>query len=115
MAKLFTFRCDVCGKVKGETNHWFVLLLMPRKIEVLQFEENWSKPGALHVCGSGCAMKRISERMSSESFAADALQRPQLNGLTHVSELLDEEPVVQLRERLDDLDSRDLDWEVGAR
>lgn len=73
MSKLFTFKCDVCGKIKGETNHWFVLLLMPRKIEVLQLEENWSKAGATHVCGSGCAMKRISERMAGESFAADAL------------------------------------------
>lgn len=86
MAKLFTFKCDACGKVKGETNHWFVILLQPRKIEVLQFEENWSKPGALHVCGSGCAMKRISERMGGESFAADA--RP-LN-----LPVLDDEPVV---------------------
>lgn len=94
MAKLFTFKCDVCGKVKGETNHWFVLLLMPRKIEVLQFEENWSKPGATHVCGSGCAMKRISERMAGESFAADAMPK------AAYTNLLEDEPVVtDLREQ----------------
>lgn len=89
MAKLSTFKCDVCGKVKGETNHWLVMFLLAHKVEILPFSAPFDtgveKPGAVHLCGSGCAMKKLADRLSRENFAADARQLPTV---------LDDEPVV---------------------
>jgi hypothetical protein len=55
--------CDVCGKVKGETNHWFgvrhhatlgtVVIISFNKIpedEIGKFQL---------MCGAGCLLKRV--------------------------------------------------------
>lgn len=63
MTRLVGVVCYQCGKVKGETNHWFgvrlnrdlgtIVIILFSKIpdeEVYNFE---------HVCGSGCLLKFV--------------------------------------------------------
>lgn len=55
--------CDVCGKVKGQVNHWWIADI------VMNFQLfTWSDDGAkqnnhIHLCGQECAVKKMSEWM----------------------------------------------------
>lgn len=69
MATRIQYTCDVCGKPKGATNHWYALLITKEAMTVWQW---WQchQPGTLHICGEACLLKKISERLGRESFAA---------------------------------------------
>lgn len=72
-----TVKCDVCGAVKGETNHWFKM----RRIKyeninnlscvLLSSAQNSSSPLAsgatvrdvLDLCGEACVIKKVSESL----------------------------------------------------
>lgn len=59
-----TFTCDVCGRVKGETNHWFVAL-HPVGIWFGPWSENRARqPKSVHLCGETCACIHLSEFLS---------------------------------------------------
>jgi hypothetical protein len=59
--------CDVCGRAKGETNHWFKAVV-DRTVEVpvgIAFgtsEANAEGTGLVleHICGEACLHKRLS-------------------------------------------------------
>ena len=74
-----TFTCGICGKSKGEANHWWMAALGA----VPCFEENgstdtrqqrftlmrWSRadsqtPDMYHLCGQGCAMQAMERFMT---------------------------------------------------
>ena len=74
-----TFTCDICGKSKGEANHWWMAAMGA----VPCFEENggadprdqrftlmrWSRadsqnPDMYHLCGQGCAMQAMERFMT---------------------------------------------------
>jgi len=69
MATKTQYTCDVCGKLKGTTNHWYVLFIGVGKIVIWPWKDA-HQPGALHICGEACLLKKISERLGRESFAA---------------------------------------------
>lgn len=71
-----SFTCDICGKMKLESNHWWMVTLG----DVLCFEEGqpakhftlvpWNaaesrNPKVHHMCGEGCAIKALERFMSS--------------------------------------------------
>jgi hypothetical protein len=67
MAQVSTYRCDTCGKLKEDANHWYraVKTDEPRFVVV-----PWAGallPGAetsvLHFCGTGCAVKAMVKAM----------------------------------------------------
>lgn len=74
MSRDEAFRCDVCKKVKGEANHWFLAVVViagdgifgtPGMLAI----GPWTKDGALyplmtHLCGEQCAQKKLSEFLS---------------------------------------------------
>lgn len=51
--------CDVCGAVRGEANHWFILGLNDGEesssIAVWPFDIDELYEGQRHVCGQKCA------------------------------------------------------------
>ncbi len=58
-----TFKCDICGKVKGEENHWFCATgqFTPDAQVVIG---SWHSRGKFpephlvrHLCGMDCAQK----------------------------------------------------------
>jgi len=100
--------CDGCGAVKGVANHWYTLAVARDLMQIRTWRTGVVELGVLHLCGEGCLQRAISVRLGREGFVADTI-------IPDSDRDIDEEPVVSLRERLDELDSRDIDWEVGAR
>lgn len=71
-----SFTCDICGRKKGESNHWWMLALD----DVPCFEEGqphqrftlmpWNAAESqntefYHVCGQGCAMQAMERFMTN--------------------------------------------------
>ena len=69
MATQTQYTCDVCGKPKGATNHWYALCIERDAMTLWQFSVGRLQQGALHICGEACLLKKISERLGRESFA----------------------------------------------
>lgn len=72
MAEITTFRCDECGKLKQEANHWYrgVSLDGPQRFTLFAWNCIPYPPGELlrparelHFCGMGCAVKAITKAM----------------------------------------------------
>ena len=70
MAEVSTFRCDECGKLKEEANHWFraaeiagpcFMLMTWGDSEELISPDEIEK--TLHLCGMGCALKAMAKAM----------------------------------------------------
>lgn len=64
-------RCDVCGRQKGETNHWLQCITQPAKEEFPAIEGIGFGPidapisgtdvKVEHICCHACAVKRFSQ------------------------------------------------------
>lgn len=74
-----SFTCDICGRKKGESNHWWMLALG----DVPCFEEGqphqrftlmpWNEPESqnsafYHACGQSCAMQAMERFMTYGSI-----------------------------------------------
>lgn len=59
--------CDTCGKLKGETNHWFGIRMNRDLATVLIMPFSKIPEDQLELfelaCGAGCLLKRVSERV----------------------------------------------------
>lgn len=61
--KIETYKCDVCGKVKEKTNHWFAIMTNDNGKALVEIYA----PGDLHngaqfdLCGESCVIKKVSE------------------------------------------------------
>jgi hypothetical protein len=77
-----SFTCDICGRKKGESNHWWMISLG----EVPCFEEGqpnqrftlmpWNpadsqNTGFYHVCGEGCAMQAMERFMTHGTILSE--------------------------------------------
>jgi hypothetical protein len=67
--KVSTYKCEVCGKQKEPTNHWFVLRVFGEESRGLMQIEPWSETaaeqeGAFHLCGQEHAIQKVSEFLS---------------------------------------------------
>jgi hypothetical protein len=73
-----TFTCNVCGKRKGDVDHWWIASI--GEISPSEVEDNkpqfqlipWSElmarsPEVIHLCGAGCALKETERWMASLS------------------------------------------------
>jgi len=71
-----SFICNICGTVKLESNHWWMITLgnvlcfdegqPSRRFTLLPWNEDQSRnPDVYHVCGEGCASKALERFMSS--------------------------------------------------
>jgi hypothetical protein len=70
MAQQVQFTCDVCGKVKGESNHWFLFVSPVSRtqdngygFQVEPFEYH-GPIGTQHICSPGCLHKHIDQTIS---------------------------------------------------
>jgi hypothetical protein len=68
--------CDVCGKDKGETNHWFaVWAINEMEFRVLPWQEAVeasSLEKCQHICGEECLHKRLSQWLDINSKTTPA-------------------------------------------
>jgi hypothetical protein len=73
MAEVSTFRCDECGKLKEQANHWYRAMQPDgkRRFVIVAFEDcNFSAFQELaedqdvrDFCGMGCAVKAMTKAM----------------------------------------------------
>jgi hypothetical protein len=64
MAAQITINCDVCGKQKGEVNHWFVIDVDSEGCHIQEFGVTDLNPENRNrtmkdVCGAECAIKVV--------------------------------------------------------
>jgi len=70
-----SFTCDLCGKKKGEANHWWMVMLgeLPssddgqsaRRFTLVPWNAAESRNSEMyHLCGQGCAMKAMERFMT---------------------------------------------------
>ena len=61
--------CDFCGKIKGETNHWWTVLLRPAvlsgKPEIAIFERTG---GGKDACGHQCVTQAVARFLDHGSL-----------------------------------------------
>lgn len=57
--------CDVCGKQKGDVNHWWLVWASRQGmwIEPFRLIEADSQPK--HICGQECAIRSLNDYMNS--------------------------------------------------
>jgi len=71
-----SFTCDICGKKKGDANHWWMVMLgdVPcfdegqpgLRFTLLPWNAAESRSHDMHhLCGQGCAMKAMERFMTT--------------------------------------------------
>lgn len=65
--RVTTTTCDICGKLKGEVNHWYTLNVGGGSFELI--------PGVglgktYDICGQACATSALSKWMANELIQA---------------------------------------------
>ena len=72
-------KCDTvgCGKEKGTTNHWHVVRKLDTRIEVWSWADAIENhvleaDGVKHFCGTGHALKYISELLGEKREETNA-------------------------------------------
>jgi hypothetical protein len=60
------YKCDVCGKQRGEANHWLLLMPLAGMLFALAaWEDRFAKdPDVGHLCGEGCAAKALDRALT---------------------------------------------------
>lgn len=64
------YRCDYCGKAKGEANHWWLLRSFSPLDSDLFTLFSWDDASAAeedveHICSEQCAVKALSKWLAS--------------------------------------------------
>ena len=74
MAKVESYQCDVCGKQKGEVNHWWLATLdHPEELTLGTWPKlpgEYPVEGAFHLCGSECVIKKVNEFLQANGRSA---------------------------------------------
>jgi len=61
MTSLQEFRCEVCGRITNNPNHWFVIQCGDTELAVLKWNASAANAsGARHFCGEAHAQVYIS-------------------------------------------------------
>ena len=70
-----TFTCAICGKSKGEANHWWMAKLeteqegAPAALTLLRWTRARSQNEDMyHLCGQGCALQAAERFMAEGSL-----------------------------------------------
>jgi hypothetical protein len=70
-----SFRCDICGKEKGQVNHWWMMWLLPKLLPYgaavhIQGWEDRDAPieGRKHLCGQECTHKMLDRFLTTGSM-----------------------------------------------
>ena len=68
-----TYKCDVCGALKKEANHWFMAgtgMIGDARFIVVPWGGSLPGGATLHLCGIGCATKAMQSKMTREGAAS---------------------------------------------
>ena len=62
MSQQVTFICDVCGKTKGDVNHWFQAW-HDGGFQIQKWNDLDKGSKVQHLCGMECAVKAMTKAM----------------------------------------------------
>lgn len=68
--KVETYKCDECGAVKQEANHWYAAISGPGSFECCPLFLSAPSGHPLHICGMQCLIKAMTKAMSKAMAAA---------------------------------------------
>src|SRR5438093_11101855 len=92
MTTLQEFRCEICGRITNNPDHWFVIEYSDAKLTVLKWNlEAANAAGARHFCGEAHAQVYISRWFESicsppkPDFARPAQVKSCSNSLTRAA------------------------------
>lgn len=73
------FFCDVCGKIKQQVNHWWIVYTGSDSFELAGWDAETAKESGIEaLCGQECAAKALSQWMQSQSSPPSAQEaRPE--------------------------------------
>ena len=82
-----SFTCDICGKMKLESNHWWMVTLgdvfcfeadqPPKHFSIVPWNAAESRNEDVHhICGEGCATKALERFMSTGTLAKEVHRSP---------------------------------------
>lgn len=58
------YKCDGCGKIRGQANHWFAAHVADDLFVLVSFEESKKRPGPWeHFCGEECLLKMVARNL----------------------------------------------------
>ena len=62
------YSCDICGVIKKDSNNWWYAITTENgwTISPWDYPAMTDDPEVKHLCGIGCATKKLSEFMNAE-------------------------------------------------
>lgn len=64
--RLVVYQCDVCGRRKGDANHWFLIFPGVKECIIRPWDATFSNHGMWsHICGDECLHKKLQEFLTS--------------------------------------------------
>ncbi len=72
---VITYRCDVCGQLKRETNNWFLVRTTtePAGAAIFPFShDSRDDQGVCHCCGADCLARAVMRWAARHGAAATA-------------------------------------------
>ena len=59
--------CDMCGAVRGATNHWFMVGSLPGAIVIKRWESSTFASAQIHLCGQKCVHALLDRWLTTGS------------------------------------------------
>jgi hypothetical protein len=64
-----TFKCDVCGQIKGDTNHWFRIDTGGGGLELHGWNAVQATPSTVDLCSDQCVIKTVQQWLTAQASA----------------------------------------------
>jgi hypothetical protein len=70
--KVDTYKCDVCGTVKGENNHWFRAETGIAGLELNPWGVMPASGSTVDLCSDQCVIKTVQKWLTNQAIASGA-------------------------------------------
>jgi hypothetical protein len=61
------YKCDYCDKLKGEANHWWLLITNRLSFSMCRWDHGDPElPNVEHICSEACAVKALAKWMAAQ-------------------------------------------------
>jgi len=66
VAEITQYKCDGCGAIKGEANHWWLASNLSGSLAIAPWDGGWAVDRAQHYCGAACVHKALDAFMGAK-------------------------------------------------
>ena len=70
--KVDTYKCDVCGTMKSENNHWFRIETGVSGLELNTWGVMTPSSTTVDLCSDGCVIKMVQKWLTSQAASGGA-------------------------------------------